>query len=936
MVSLNGSWKFYLAKTENDANQLNDFFQTDYNTTSFQTIPVPSNWAVLGYEEPVYRGFDSNKASEGFYLYDFNIPKNWGDKRLLLHFGGVWSSAEIWINGIQIGKHESGYTSFSFDITGKLKVDGSNKLAVRVKQVSREYKYDVYDDWTLGGIFRDVTLEAMPLNRWLDYTVIKTTFDKDFKNADLEIKCMVSDTHEGSLPGNYPSPDKPYNLRFTLTQDHEKVFTRQIEIPAHIATSRETNMVFHVESPLHWTAETPNLYHLKIELLENGNVVQSKNEKIGFRQISVEGGIFSINGQAIKLRGINRHDEHPDVGRATKQEHWLQDIKLMKAANINYIRMAHYQHAKGFIELCDELGMYVGEEVSIGGAGNLIYDPSYAGATLVRAYETVTRDINNPSIIYWSVGNEDPLASLNLNALKFVKALDPTRPTMIPWRSETWLPKEIDLLSVHYWHPNEYDQLAGQSTRPIITTEYSHAFGVDSFGGLEARWKALTKHPEGTGGAVWMWADQGIKTPIKRPKEKYDKIVKDDEYLRIDDQGWDGVVDSYRNPTRDYWEVKSVYAQVYPTVDKVPYIAGQNSIIIPLQNDYDFTNLNTIKIKWTLKEDDKVLSTGISTISGQPHTVSNFELPIENLKTFQNQNTYYLWLDFINADGEEIVRKAVELTPRLDLRNRTLPVSKVKVTQSNTIATILVGNISYTFNANTGQLISASLGENKLITNLKPIIWHPLDRGETSVIGSKIAKKLPDLNNYTIKVIDWKIQEDSANAIIDTRVEYRINDKNIFSTNYKYTISSDGNMKVHYEILPQVETPNLPIVGMSLQSAPELTNLYWLGLGPYDAYPNKQSAPVLGVWGGAINSENVHGNKATHWIELSEKKYKIRILNKGYMEHNVSNPQAVNILSSVLGKPEKGRKPNEPALLLQTAAAKPFVGEFIIALETTK
>ena len=154
-------------------------------------------------------------------------------------------------------------------------------------------------------------------------------------------------------------------------------------------------------------------------------MTHTRTQRIGFRQISTVGGVFRINGQAVKLRGVNRHDEHPDVGRATTREHWLQDLTLMKAANINYIRLSHYTPAKGFIELCDEMGMYVGNEVSLGGAGNLMYDPSCSGAALQRSYETVVRDINHPSIIYWSVGNEDPLTSLHLASVKLVKALDP-------------------------------------------------------------------------------------------------------------------------------------------------------------------------------------------------------------------------------------------------------------------------------------------------------------------------------------------------------------------------------------------------------------------------------------------------------------------------------------------------------------------------------
>lgn len=527
-INLSGTWQFAFAANQKEADRLERFYTSDFAKSKFKSTPVPSNWALLGYEEPVYRGFKDNQAGEGFYVREFTIPQDWKDKRILLHFGGVWSSAEVWLNGNELGRHDCGYTSFAFDVTNKLKVDEPNKLAVRVRQITREYKFDVCDDWTWGGIYRDVTLEAMPAKRWIDDVVVQTTFDHLFQDANLDIRVMISDKHKNTLPGNYPSPGEPYKLCFTLTdKEGKEVAQRQMAIPAHVSTDREICLSLPVEAPHQWTAETPYLYSLKVELLEKEAVTHTRMERVGFRQISTDGGVFRINGQAVKLRGVNRHDEHPDVGRATTRKQWLEDLTLMKAANINYLRLSHYTPAEGFIELCDSMGMYVGNEVTLGGAGDLMYDPSFSGAVLQRSYETIVRDINKPSIIYWSIGNEDPLTSLHMVSVKLVKALDPTRPVLLPWRPEEWLPKEVDILAPHYWNPQEYDRLAGHSGRPVISTEYTHAYGNDAFGGLEARWKALTKHPAGAGAAVWMWADQGVKTPVR----KKEKDLSEDEYL---------------------------------------------------------------------------------------------------------------------------------------------------------------------------------------------------------------------------------------------------------------------------------------------------------------------------------------------------------------------------------------------------------------------
>lgn len=647
-INLSGTWQFAFAANQKEADRLERFYTPDFAKSKFKSTPVPSNWALLGYEEPVYRGFKDNQAGEGFYVREFTIPQDWKDKRILLHFGGVWSSAEVWLNGNELGRHDCGYTSFAFDVTNKLKVDEPNKLAVRVRQITREYKFDVCDDWTWGGIYRDVTLEAMPAKRWIDDVVVQTTFDHLFQDANLDIRVMISDKHKNTLPGNYPSLGELYKLCFTLTdKEGKEVAQRQMTVPAHVSTDREICLSLPVEAPHQWTAETPYLYSLKVELLEKEVVTHTRMERVGFRQISTDGGVFRINGQAVKLRGVNRHDEHPDVGRATTRKQWLEDLTLMKAANINYLRLSHYTPAEGFIELCDSMGMYVGNEVTLGGAGDLMYDPSFSGAVLQRSYETIVRDINKPSIIYWSIGNEDPLTSLHMVSVKLVKALDPTRPVLLPWRPEEWLPKEVDILAPHYWNPQEYDRLAGHSGRPVISTEYTHAYGNDAFGGLEARWKALTKHPAGAGAAVWMWADQGVKTPVR----KKEKDLSEDEYLRINTAGWDGIVDSYRNFTRDYWETKAVYAPVYPAVDRISFVPGQDSVRIPIQNDFDFTNLSSVKMAWSVWEDENVLYSGTDSMYGYPHTVSDFKLPVEKLVTVHPGKTYYVW--FIFTDEKE-------------------------------------------------------------------------------------------------------------------------------------------------------------------------------------------------------------------------------------------------------------------------------------------
>lgn len=352
-----------------------------------------------------------------------------------------------------------------------------------------------------------------------------------------------------------------------------------------------------------------------MELAQGGNVTHARTSAVGFRQVSTAGGVFRINGQAVKLRGVCRHDEHPDVGRATRREHWLEDLRLMKAANINMVRTSHYPPAEGFIALADEMGMYVMDEVPMGFGGEFGDDPSFMESGLRRAQETIQRDRNHPSVIIWSIGNEDPFTAMHLAAIRLVKGSDPTRPVLMPCRADDFLPPEVDILAPHYRAPSNLDQLAARSNRVVLTTEYTHAYGEDGFGGLEESWRALTRHPSGAGGAIWMWQDQGLtrtRTGANGQPEKYLQIVLD---------GWDGIVSADRKPQRDYWETKAIYAPVSLPEDSARFWPGQAAVQIYLRNDYDFTEFSTVGIRWTVMADDRELAKGEGKVSAAPHAI---------------------------------------------------------------------------------------------------------------------------------------------------------------------------------------------------------------------------------------------------------------------------------------------------------------------------
>lgn len=893
-ISGQNDWLFRLATGSEEADSLVrvGFYEPSFRASGFTHVHVPSNWAVLGFEEPVYRGFSDksrigscqdDKASEGLYIKRFLLPDTFADKRVLLHFGGVWNSAEVWLNGQRVGRHDSGYTSFSMDVTG-IAHEGENTLAVRVRQVYHGYKTDTYDDWTLGGIYRDVTVEAMPKLRWIDRVTAVTTFDSHYRDAKLQLKMMVADDHKSTLPGNYRSPGKPYKLHVRLTApDGETVSDETYECASHTASYCEQKKTLTVRNAEKWTAETPRLYSLSIELMEEGIITQTFEERIGLRQIEIKDGVLTLNGQAIKLRGVNRHDEWPTVGRATTREHWLKDLKLMKQANVNYVRAAHYQHAKGFIEMCDSIGMYVGAEVSLGGAGKLMYDPSFVAPVMLRAYETVMRDLNNPSVIYWSVGNEDPLTDLHLQAVKTVKALDSTRPVCLPWNAHETLPEEVDILAPHYWTAHEYDSIAAQSKRPIITTEYVHAYGEMRFGGLEDCFRALTRHPAGAGGAVWMWADQGIYTPVPKDTKRYNSIEKDSLYLRIDAQGWDGITDSYRHPTRDFWEVKSVYCPIYPVSASLS--EDHSSADVVLRNDYDFLNADDILIYYKVFVDGKQVGKGKGTLDAQPHGKGTMHIGKTGLRQLKPGQTAYLQMSIQNGDGHEMGQKSIVLSEaNYALKDSPQKGGVLAVAESDESITVSAGSRRFVFSRKSG-----------MPQGMRPTFWHKLNEGDIT------GKTRINGEEYSTQVKQMTCDRKAENVIVTTEATWVIDDSNRIDGTYTFCITPQGNMTVSYTMTPQVAVRFLPLVGTAVETQPK----QWFGLGPEDAYPNKKSAPILGLY----DARQWSGTRAARWIDTAMGRIVLKpsVGDYGYIDRDAPDSKWVRIVSHVQGRSEKGR-----------------------------
>ena len=481
-----------------DWNKYKDFFRSDYNDQRWETIPVPGNWDVLGYTKPKY---GNPEALTGLYRKWFTVPENWRGKQVFLRFDGVLRGYEVWVNGQYVGKWESSYNSCQFDITPYLTSD-ENLLSLRVYTIYKGSDFDSNDDWAQVGISRDVNIFPVSQTYVKDITIQTLSLEKDKATIGLDVETATFASQA----------KKQLSFQGTIIAQSGQVIA-EFEYP--IMINKKLHKEIAIKKPQLWTAETPSLYRLSYRLKSGKEVLQSGSEKFGIRLLTIEGNVIKLNGVAIKLRGVTLHDTDPFEGKIISKELILTDMRLMKEANINFIRTSHYPHAPLFYELCDSLGFYVMNEVPFGFGDQNLMDTTFQDILLTRANATVLRDKNHPCILFWSIGNENPLTPIAEATGQYVKKLDPTRPICYPQQHSYFLklkydlPDFVDIYAPHYPTVQTLEYYAKTATKPVILTEYCHSLG-QSLEEHKELWELIEANTNLAGGNIWEWVDQGM------------------------------------------------------------------------------------------------------------------------------------------------------------------------------------------------------------------------------------------------------------------------------------------------------------------------------------------------------------------------------------------------------------------------------------------
>ncbi|MEA3462936.1 MAG: glycoside hydrolase family 2 TIM barrel-domain containing protein, partial [Bacteroidota bacterium] len=523
-MSLNGTWKFHRA--ENPDMAPGEFYKSGFDRKDWQTIPVPSNWQMEGFGYPLFRNvglphpLDPPEVPDlfnpvGSYFRTFGIPEDWDGRQIFLHFEGVHSASYVWINGKEVGYNQGGMEPAEYDITPYLK-RGENSIAVRVLRYSDGSYMEDQDTWRLSGIYRDVYLMATPVTHIRDFYVT-TDLDDSYEDAKLKVAVWVKNYSRktaGSL-----------EVKTTLLDQNGKAVPQGRGVLAVGTLDGEVEemkeQVLGISNPLKWSAEYPHLYTLVMELVEDDQVLEVISTRVGFREVEVIDQAICINGVAIKFNGVNSHMMHPETGHAMDVETMRKDLHLMKQFNINCVRTSHYPPNVEYLDLADELGIYVVDETG-DEAHAYTYisdDPEWKNQYLDRMRKMVYRDRNHASVVIWSAGNESGSGDNICALIAGGKEIDPGRPWLYggnrdkdpktnPVRCE-------DVVGPRYLQPFRLEQRFGKSDdpRPSYMDEYIAATG-NSLGGMDEYWDLIYKYPRLSGGAIWDWISPGITVPV--------------------------------------------------------------------------------------------------------------------------------------------------------------------------------------------------------------------------------------------------------------------------------------------------------------------------------------------------------------------------------------------------------------------------------------
>ncbi|MBD1221216.1 glycoside hydrolase family 2 TIM barrel-domain containing protein [Virgibacillus halodenitrificans] len=864
--TLNGEWKFNWA--ENPDKRPEDFYQEGYDVSEWDSIQVPSSWQLKGYGHPIYTNVTypwtgvENPAPPkaptkfnpvGSYKKEFTVPENWNGDPVYVSFQGVESAFYLWVNGKKVGYSEDSFTPSEFDISEYINREGKNTISVEVYRWSDGSWLEDQDFVRLSGIFRDVYLYSTPDTHMRDLTVT-TDLDENFEDATLNVEVDLSKYSDKQVNGQTVEMD-------LYDENNDSVLdgplTGEVAFNGEKQVAIKKNKL--VANPKKWSAEHPNLYTLVVALKDSdGEIIETTSTKVGFREFEMQDGQMKLNGKAITLKGVNRHEIDPSDGRTVSRERMIEDIKLMKKHNINAVRTSHYPNQTEFYKLADEYGLYVMDEANLESHGKRFElpksDPQWLPASLDRMRSMVERDKNHPSVLVWSLGNEAGSGTTFQHMADLARELDPSR--MVHYEGDT---RWADMESVMY-PAVSYVENYGKSgsEKPLLLIEYAHAMG-NSVGNLYQYWDAIDSYDNLQGGFIWDWVDQNLYEPVPGKEDEYYFAYGGDWGDNPNDGNFlaNGLVSADRTVQPELMEVKKVYQDIEVHEEDV------RNGVIKLKNEFLFTNVSKFDAHWELKQDGEVLQEGtLDDLDINPMTTKEIQLPMEQ-PSLEAGAEYYLNISFKLKEDTSWASKGHEIAAEQFKVPYDVPekqpeaigdMPELAIDEGDSAIAIEGSGFTLDFNKETGTIDSFKLGGKDLLkSGPQPDYWRaPNENDVGNGMPSRTGTWRDAGANRT--VTDVEVTKYGENA-----VRIRVSGTLPTSTESKYqtvyTVYGTGEVAVKNTLTPGNGLPEIPAVGMELTLPGEFEQINWYGRGPESNYWDRKTGYPVGVYNSTVDDE---------------------------------------------------------------------------------
>ena len=859
-LSLDGIWKFRWFR--NFGEQIPGFEAPGTDDSGWGEMPVPGMWELNGYGDPIYTNipyawvghFENNppyvpreQNHVGQYRRHFSLTKEDLKTQVVLRIGSATSNVRVWVNGKSVGYSEDSKLEAAFDITSYVK-KGDNVIALEIMRWCDGSYLECQDFWRLCGIARGVKIDFRPRAGLQDVRVY----------ADME----------GNYSFDATLKEGADAARFEVISPDGKVWrTTSASVGGHSILSGT------IPEPLLWSAEVPNLYTLRVTALRGGVAEESATLDFGFRSVKVEGGQLLVNGKPVLIKGVNRHEMSPDGAYCVTREEMLRDVKLMKELNINTVRTCHYPNDPFWYELCDRYGLYVIDEADIESHGmgyeelTLAKNPLFEAPHLTRLQRMVQRDLNHPSIIVWSLGNEGGNGPNFEKSYDWLKSFDTTRPVQY---ERAQLDRNTDIFCPMYSRYQWCEDYAlSKPERPLIMCEYAHAMG-NSMGGFAEYWELIRKYPTLQGGCIWDFADQALRWPYDPARGRIDarngagsRLQKASDWIFVFGGDWNtydgtdesfncnGIVSADRELHPEAEEVRYQYRSILCSATGEQQAAG----LVSIYNENFFIDLSRYRADWRLVVDGAAVQEGAFNLPAiAPQTSRELELGYM-LPPMEDKHDVSLELDFsllrddgILPRGTTVARDQIAFRRDLVCEPSALPYEEdqLKAQESESIVLVSGADWSATWSKATGALCSYVVrGKELLAGPLYPNFGRAPTENDLGAWWKTEAMyktwAYPEFKPGPVGVL---LFGETVLVTVDYPLEYA-------TVNMCYRVTAGGIITISMHLKDTgrlAQAPDLFRVGVEFAMPGEYSTVHFYGEGPFDTYSDRRTAARLGYY----------------------------------------------------------------------------------------